>query len=177
MSTAAPETRRISVKLVGSIEVVVSASLASSELAANPSIVRDARTAIVEIPGFCDGSSPLPIKSSSRQWVQHPRSKSSRRRGSGASAYFRGNPDIERLARGIYEDGGIVSSICHGPASLLDVKLSNGQYLIQGKNVTSFTDSEEGDMKMLKVMPFLLETELRKRGVTFHASENWTSSR
>lgn len=52
--------------------------------------------------------------------------------------------------------------------------MSNGQYLMQRKNGTSFTDSEERDMKMFKIMPFLLEADFRKRGVTIQASENWT---
>ena len=34
----------------------------------------------------------------------------------------------------IYERGGVVSAVCHGPAGLVNVKLSNGSYLVTGKN-------------------------------------------
>jgi len=94
--------------------------------------------------------------------------------GWGAMWDFRDSKDVQRLARDIYEGGGIVSALCHGPASLVDVKLSNGEYLIKGKTVSTFTDSEEHDMKTEKVMPFLLETALRERGAIIHKADNWT---
>lgn len=43
------------------------------------------------------------------------------------------NQDLERITRTIYENGGIVSAVCHAPAALLDVKLSNGELLIKDR--------------------------------------------
>lgn len=95
--------------------------------------------------------------------------------GWGAMWDFPGNKDVNRIASEIYESGGVVSAICHGPAALVDVKLSNGEYLVKGKDVSAFTDSEENDMGTVKTMPFLLETKLRERGAIMQTAKNWTS--
>lgn len=95
--------------------------------------------------------------------------------GWGAMWDFPGNKDVNRIAKAIYESGGIVSALCHGPASLVDVKLSNGEYLIKGKNITGFSNVEEEDVKATHIMPFLLETKLRERGAIMHIAEKWTA--
>ena len=43
--------------------------------------------------------------------------------------------------REVYESHGIVSAVCHGPAALVDAKLSRGEYLVKGKNVAAFTNN------------------------------------
>jgi len=48
--------------------------------------------------------------------------------GSGPMWDFPDNPDIDRIATAIYEDGGIVSAVCHGTAALASITLSNGEY-------------------------------------------------
>lgn len=93
--------------------------------------------------------------------------------GHGTMFDFRTNPDLNKLAADMYEKGGIVAAVCHGPAALIDVKLSTGQYLIEGKNVTGFTNSEEKEVKKDAVMPYLLETELTKRNARFVGKPNW----
>ncbi|WPU64552.1 type 1 glutamine amidotransferase domain-containing protein [Peredibacter starrii] len=93
--------------------------------------------------------------------------------GHGAMWDFAENRDINRVASQIYEQGGIVSAVCHGPAALVNIKLSNGDYLIKGKDVNSFTDSEEAAVGNTKVVPFLLETTLKSRGAKFHAGKDW----
>ena len=67
----------------------------------------------------------------------------------------------------IYEQGGIVSSVCHGIAGLLNVKDSSGVYLISGKAVTGFTKAEEILAGKLRVVPFLNREEVLKRGGLF----------
>jgi putative intracellular protease/amidase len=53
------------------------------------------------------------------------------------------------VIRRIYEAGGIVSAICHGPAALVNAALSDGTYLVAGKRVASFTDQEEEDFRFI----------------------------
>lgn len=72
----------------------------------------------------------------------------------------------ERIAQ-FYESGKIVSAVCHGPAGLLEVKLRGGEYLLAGKNVTGFSWREEVLAKREKVVPYLLEEELKKRGARY----------
>jgi putative intracellular protease/amidase len=73
----------------------------------------------------------------------------------------------------IYESGGVVAAVCHGPAALVDVKLSNGAYLVANKSVSGFTDEEERAVKLDKVVPFLLEDRLKSRGGRFVGGPMW----
>jgi len=57
---------------------------------------------------------------------------------------------IHQLAAKIYESGGVVAAVCHGPAVFGGLKLSNGQYLIQGKRSAGFTEEEEEKVGALK---------------------------
>lgn len=73
-----------------------------------------------------------------------------------------GNPKFAAITRDIYEKGGMVSAVCHGVAGLLQIKLSDGRLLLQGKTVTGFSNFEEQLVRKAKWVPFLLETALRK---------------
>ena len=73
----------------------------------------------------------------------------------------------------IYEAGGVVGALCHGPAGIANVKLSNGEYLVKGKNVACFSNTEEEAVELVPVMPFLLETTLVEHGAKYSKTENW----
>ncbi|MTH17722.1 type 1 glutamine amidotransferase domain-containing protein [Flavobacterium sp. LC2016-01] len=74
-----------------------------------------------------------------------------------------------------YERNAVVGAVCHGPVSLLNVKLSNGKYLINGKNIASFTTLEEDNYARADV-PFDLQTALVKQGAKFHAAAPWSAN-
>ena len=63
--------------------------------------------------------------------------------------------------------------VCHAPCALLNVKLPNGEALIKGKKVTGFSDTEEAGVKLTKVVPFLLEDELKKTGAHYSNGPDW----
>lgn len=94
--------------------------------------------------------------------------------GHGAMWDYHNSPALNKVTAAIYENGGIVSAVCHGPAALVNVKLSNGDYLVKGKDVSAFTDAEEVEAGMSKTVPFLLESTLRERGAKMHPGKNWT---
>jgi putative intracellular protease/amidase len=52
------------------------------------------------------------------------------------------------------------------------VQLSDGTYLINGKNITSFSNVEEENYAKADV-PFLLESALRKRGANYSSAASW----
>jgi putative intracellular protease/amidase len=60
------------------------------------------------------------------------------------------------------------------PVSLLNVRLSNGTYLLEGKNISSFTNEEEENYAKEDV-PFELETALTKQGAIFHGAKPWSA--
>jgi len=88
---------------------------------------------------------------------------------------FPGNTAVQRVASAIYEQGGVVSAVCHGPAALVDVKLSNGDYLVAGKRLAAFTNSEERAVGLHTTVPFLLADKLSSRGAHHQAAPDWTA--
>ncbi|NJC27643.1 nuclear transport factor 2 family protein [Neolewinella antarctica] len=96
--------------------------------------------------------------------------------GSGTMWDFPDNAELQSFVRTIYENDGLVAGVCHGPAGLVNVTLSDGSYLVDGKRLTSFTDSEELGGRVEQVVPFLLETVLRERGAIFTGKENYAEN-
>jgi hypothetical protein len=86
------------------------------------------------------------------------------------------NAVIQQVCTQIYENGGVVAAVCHGPCGIVNVKLSNGKYLIDGKEVTGFSNAEEEAVGLTQVMPFLLEDKMKQRGARYHAAANWASN-
>lgn len=78
------------------------------------------------------------------------------------------NADILRIISEIHDYGGIIGTIGHGTATLIDVKLKSNEYLVNGKTMTSFpTWNEKNIMKQSdfgKLLPYDMEIELKKRG-------------
>jgi putative intracellular protease/amidase len=93
--------------------------------------------------------------------------------GHGAMWDLADNKDLAKIAQKIYENNGIVSAVCHGPAGLVNIKLANGKYLVDGKKINAFTNEEETAVKLEKVVPFLLESKLIERGAIFEKSGLW----
>ena len=73
---------------------------------------------------------------------------------------------LARLCAEIYEAGGVVGAVCHGPAGLVNVRLSDGSYLVSGRQVSSFTTEEEQAVGLEDVVPFLLDRRLEERGAS-----------
>ena len=83
---------------------------------------------------------------------------------------------LQRIAAAIYEAGGIVAAVCHGPAGLVNVKLASGAYLVAGKEVAAFTDDEERAVELTEVVPFLLASTLVARGAHHRAAPNFAAN-
>lgn len=96
--------------------------------------------------------------------------------GHGAMWDFPGNPAVIGAARTIWETGGIVGAVCHGPAALGDVTLRGGGHLVMGRRVAAFTDAEERAVKLETVVPFLLSSRLASRGALLKDAPDWTAN-
>lgn len=83
------------------------------------------------------------------------------------------NKDFATIAAKHYEDGGVVASVCHGPAALLPITLSNGEKLLASKSVTGFTREEEIDFGTINDIPFLLEESLARSAARFSKVQPW----
>lgn len=83
------------------------------------------------------------------------------------------NEDFAKLAANHYEKGGVLGAVCHGPAAFLPITLSNGEALLAGKSVTSFTREEEIDYGTIDDIPFLLEEALTRNADRFNKTKPW----
>jgi putative intracellular protease/amidase len=79
------------------------------------------------------------------------------------------------LIKSFYNHDKPIAFVCHGSAALVNVKLNNGEYLIAGKNLTSFCNTEEEAVQLTKVVPFCLEDKLKSRGAIYKKGADWSS--
>jgi putative intracellular protease/amidase len=96
--------------------------------------------------------------------------------GHGTMWDFPNDVTLSSIAASIYEREGIVGAVCHGPAGLVNIRLSNGEFLVKGKTLSAFTDSEEESQKLTDVVPFLLESKLRERGANVITAPNFQAN-
>jgi putative intracellular protease/amidase len=68
-----------------------------------------------------------------------------------------------------------VAGVCHGPAAFVNVRRPDGKWMVEGKHVTAFTNTEERAVGLEKVVPFLLEDRLKERGALFSKGPDFAS--
>lgn len=83
------------------------------------------------------------------------------------------NQEVAALSAKHYENGGIISAVCHGPGALLPITLSNGEKLLADKSVTGFTREEEIDYGTIEHIPFLLEEALARNAARYNKVQPW----
>lgn len=79
------------------------------------------------------------------------------------------------LIESMYESGKPVALVCHGPGALRHAKTRDGSPLVKGKHVTGFSNSEEEAVQLTKVVPFLVEDELKRLGGLYSKGADWSS--
>ena len=84
------------------------------------------------------------------------------------------DPDSIALIEAFYNSGKPVATVCHAPAALHRV-MYQGAPLVKGKRVTGFTNEEEEAVQLTKVVPFLVEDELKRLGGLYEKAANWES--
>ncbi|EIQ0577374.1 type 1 glutamine amidotransferase domain-containing protein [Staphylococcus pseudintermedius] len=94
--------------------------------------------------------------------------------GHGVVWDLRDNPQLNEIALSIYNNNGVLASVCHGAVGLIDIK-ENGENIVKGKAVTGFTNSEEQANGTTPYMPYLLEDELVHVGAQFKKEADWQS--
>ncbi len=82
------------------------------------------------------------------------------------------SPDSIALIESFYNSGKPVALVCHSPGVLRHVTYK-GAPIVKGKRVTGFTNDEEEAMHLTKVVPFLVEDELKRLGANFEKVPNW----
>ncbi|WP_022964743.1 type 1 glutamine amidotransferase domain-containing protein [Halopseudomonas pelagia] len=83
------------------------------------------------------------------------------------------NKDSAALIESFLSAGKPIALVCHAPGVLRHAKTPEGRPLVEGKNVTGFTNSEEAAVELTDVVPFLVEDELQAKGGIFSKAEDW----
>jgi putative intracellular protease/amidase len=76
------------------------------------------------------------------------------------------------LIEAFYSNDKPVAFVCHSPAALKNVKV-NGEFLVKGKKLTGFSNTEEEAVGLTKVVPFLLEDALQANGAIYSKIDDW----
>lgn len=87
--------------------------------------------------------------------------------GHGVMFDFPHNMYIQDAVNEVYRHGGVVAAVCHGIAALLNVKDENGRYFIDRKQITGFSNAEEILANRKRLVPFMLESELKIRDAKY----------
>ncbi len=80
--------------------------------------------------------------------------------------------DSIALIESFYNSGKFVAFVCHAPGVLRRVKYK-GEPLVKGKHVTGFTNGEEEEVQLTRVVPFLVEDEMLRLGAIIEKVRNW----
>ena len=77
------------------------------------------------------------------------------------------DPTSKALIEQTLAAGKPIALVCHAPAVLKNVSAPDGAPLVAGRHVTGFTNAEEEAVGLTRIVPFLLEDELKKQGAQF----------
>ncbi|MCY1702049.1 type 1 glutamine amidotransferase domain-containing protein [Deinococcus sp. SL84] len=91
--------------------------------------------------------------------------------GHGTMWDFPEDRGLQALANAIYRDGGYVTAVCHGVVGLLNIQDDQGQPLLQGREVTGFSNEEETLVGLQDAVPFLTEDALKAKGGQYRKAE------
>lgn len=83
------------------------------------------------------------------------------------------NGYVMALVKDFYPNGKIVSAVCHAPAVFRHVKTAEGQFLVNDRNVTGFSNAEEEAVGLTDVVPFLVEDMLKDHGARYTSADDW----
>jgi putative intracellular protease/amidase len=90
--------------------------------------------------------------------------------GKGAMFDLPADAALTSLLASVYDRGGVVAAVCHGPAALAEVRRRDGSLLVADRRMTGFTNEEESvfGKRWASSFPFLLEEAMRERGAHWH---------
>jgi len=80
---------------------------------------------------------------------------------------------VTRAVEAAFAAGKLIASVCHGAAGLVTARRPDGEPVVKGKRINSFTDAEEDAVGLSQVVPFQLESRLRALGAQFEGAANW----
>jgi putative intracellular protease/amidase len=83
------------------------------------------------------------------------------------------DPNSVSLIETMLAAGKPVAAVCHAPGVLRHAKTADGKPLVQGRQVTGFSNAEEAAVQLSDVVPFLVEDELKQLGGLYTSGPDW----
>ena len=80
---------------------------------------------------------------------------------------------LASILKDFMEKNKLIGAVCHGPAALVRAALADGTSILAGKKVTGFSNEEEVTVQLDKLVPFLLEDQLKKLGASYSRKDMW----
>ncbi len=80
-----------------------------------------------------------------------------------------------QLIESFWNDNKPVAAVCHAPIVLINAKDAEGHFIVNDRDVTGFSNSEEAAVELTEVVPHLVEDALTNRGGRYRKAENWSS--
>jgi putative intracellular protease/amidase len=81
--------------------------------------------------------------------------------------------DSVRIIEETLRAGKPLSLVCHAPGALRHAVDEDGSPVVDGRQVTGFSDSEEDAVELTDVVPFLVEDELKRLGGIYSKTDDW----
>ena len=93
--------------------------------------------------------------------------------GSNATYGVPENEHIQKITMAIYEQhNGIVSSVCHGTAGIVNLTTKDGKYLITGKRISGYPKAFENHQReYIKQFPFFIDDKVKEHGGIYKRGE------
>ena len=82
---------------------------------------------------------------------------------------------VTRAVETAFSAGKLIASVCHGAAGLVTARRADGESVVKGIRINSFTDAEEEAVGLTAIVPFALESRLRALGAHFEGADNWAA--
>lgn len=91
---------------------------------------------------------------------------------------FREHDDLQQMIRAFYDAGKPTAALCHGVAALVDIRLDDGSYLVEGRSVTGFSAAEDAfvdEALGVTLFDWWVEPALRERGANYSDAGMWAN--
>ncbi len=95
--------------------------------------------------------------------------------GHAAMVDLAGNVDVAKLLGLFFYEKKLIATICHGGAALISARTKDNHPIVEGKDITSFSNEEEKKSKKDKIVPFSLENKLKELGANYSCGKPFTS--
>lgn len=95
--------------------------------------------------------------------------------GHAAMVDLTGNIDVAKMIGLFAYEKKVIAAICHGVAALISARKKDNHPVVEGIDLTGFSNEEERLSETDKIVPFSLENKLKELGAKYSCGKPFTS--